>query len=434
MPTNQVFTGNAVLTAQTDTFSVTADAVATTYQFTINGKIVSVLGSGSGDATTAFNWQQALAASTIPEFLESSWSIGSGSTSATIARIAQTPGMRCPLASEVSGGATVTVSGGAGTVSGLTTTVANSGPNDYSVASNWVSGSVPGNGDTITLTNNTHSLLYGLNQIGVSTVTINCDNTYTGQIGLPINNPSGYEEYRPTFLKFQGFTASLGDGSGSGSGSGFICLDSSTTAFTCTVFSAGSPAFTGIPAVQLRNGASTNSLTVLQGIVGVAFNPSDTCTLTTLNMGYVSNTSSDAQVTCGAGCTLSGCTVTQTAGIFQALTSIASLTMGINANTATWLGTGNMTTLNIVGGTFSCESNGTITTATVLPGATLDASRDPRSKTITTLTVHGRGVYNDPNNTVTWTNPASFPDGVYSQNTPNGAVLTLGTGIHLQRS
>ena len=427
----QTFRGDAVAIAQSDTWAVTGDDSTSLYKFTINGKVVSTPGSGLGDASTAMNWYTALSGSQIPEFLESSWSVGTGSMSATLSRTAINPGNWCPLASAVTGGATVSVSGGAGTVSALTTVTPNSGPNDWGVAGNWVSGSVPGNGDTINLTNSSSSLWYNLDQHGVSTVTLNADNTYTGNIGLPqVNVQGGYYEYRPTNLKFNGIAANLGDGAGTGSGSGFIALDSHTTAFTCNVFSAGSPAFPGLPAVLIRGGAATgNSLNTLQGNVGVAFYSSDTCSLTTLTIGYITNAQSDAVVTCGGGCLLTGAAITQNGGVLQVATSLASLTMDVNAGTATILGSASVTTaLDVEGGTLYWESNGGWTAATIGFNGVMDFSRDPRGRTSVNITINNPSGFIDPNKTVTFVNPGGYwPNGI-------GSGSNLGTNFHLQRS
>lgn len=70
--------------------------------------------------------------------------------------------------------------GGTGTIS-VASNVENSGPNDWYTPGNWVEGIIPVDNDDIILTGN-FSILYGLNQIGVTVDTIQTHN-FNGKVG-----------------------------------------------------------------------------------------------------------------------------------------------------------------------------------------------------------------------------------------------------------
>ncbi len=127
-----VWNGHAQPVAQVVTITISGYHASTTYSITINSKTVSVAGT-TDTAGTASALQVALAASTIPEFAEVTWTYpGSG---AVVTGTAATPGV--PFT------ATSSVSGGSGTIGAVTTTTANSGPNVYSATANWSLGYVP---------------------------------------------------------------------------------------------------------------------------------------------------------------------------------------------------------------------------------------------------------------------------------------------------
>ncbi len=418
MATN-VFVANAATVAQVDVFSVLSDDSTSTYAATLNGKSVSVLGTGTGATDTATAWAAALAASTFPEFVESTWT----SDSTTVTRTAATPGMRCPLASETAGAFTISLSGGSGSISTVTTSVPNSGPSDWKVATNWSTGSIPG-ADDVYLNNTAVPLLYGLDQTGVSLVSLVPDSTFTGQLGLPTFNPAGYHEYRPTYLKVTACpTLKVGGGTGGGTGRFKVHTGGAPAV---TVYSAGSPIDQGLPAVILR-GTCTMTLTVEQGQVGVDIEPGDASALTAIKLGYTSNQQTDANIVLGSGATLSSCTVTQNGGVLQYEKTVAQHTM--NAGTATVLNSAAIPVLSLQNGTLYYQSDSTITSTTVGFNGTLDCSQDPRARTVVNATVYG--TLNDPNQSVTFTNPVSCPNGVGGT---GGATLNLGTPLRVTRS
>ena len=126
--------------SQRQTVVVTADDVTTSFLFTMNGKTISVLGSGTGVNPTAAAIVAALAASSISEFAEATWS-NPGAPSATIQVDAKTPGVPFVFSKSVSGGT--------GTLGAITTVTPSSGKWHVDDVTNWSLGVLPATSDTI---------------------------------------------------------------------------------------------------------------------------------------------------------------------------------------------------------------------------------------------------------------------------------------------
>lgn len=408
----QVWRGDAQSVAQVVTVQVTADDAATTYTITINGKTVSVAGTGTGVNATASALQVALAASSIAEFREVTWTAATDTVTGT----AVTAGVPFTASSSVGGGT--------GTIGSVTTATASSGPNDWSAAANWSTGSVPVTGDDVYLTNSASSVLYGLAQSGVTLGSLNVDSTFTGTVGLPrYNAGGGYLEYRPTYLAVSATVVNIGTGTGTGSGR--IKLNVGANAATFNVFATGQSAEQGVPAVQLLGSDPANALNCQQGTIGVALEPNQTSELATTRIGFQTSAQTDVTLTMGPGVTHP--TITQNGGTLTVANDVTTLTM--NAGTAYVLGTAGVTTLALQEGTLYFQSNGTIAAATVGTGGTLDFSQDPRTRTVTDLTLAAQSTLNDPNKTVTFTNPFAVQNCGLSE-----INLNLGQNFSLQRS
>lgn len=373
-----------------------------------NTKTVSYTATGADTNTTiAAALQALLAASTYPEFQEETWA---NPSAGVITATAKTAGVPFTVTASATGTGTLTAS----------TTTTSSGPNDVSLAANWSTNALPTTGDDVYVTGTSQGLLYNLSALSsVVLGTLTVDTTFTGQIGLPAQNANGYEEYRPRYWQIQTPTETYL--AGSGAGAPLIQRDNGSQAWSVNVAATGSPIVQGRPALLLKGSSGSNVLTVTRGVVGSAIDPGDTATWQTVNIGYQTSQRTDVTLTLGAGCTVA--TIDQTGGIVNVLTSVTTWTQ--QAGTTSFYGTGTLTTLDVEGGTFAYQSNGTCTTLTVGTSGTVDYRSDPRSRTVTNATVYGTLL--DPNKTVTFTNPISFPQGL-----PSGTML--GTGIHLQRS
>jgi hypothetical protein len=255
-----------------------------------------------------------------------------------------------------------------------TASTANSGPNDWSTAANWSAATVPVDNDDVIL-DGSNSMYYGLDQSSVEPTTLTIRQTFTGYCGLPKTNSNGYPEYREQYLKLGPATCTIGLGEGSGSGR--IKLDFTSDQTACTVIDTGRGAESGIPAVLLKGTNASNTLTVLDGEVGVAYFSDETSTVATL--------------------TVMGGTVTSRAGL---------TTLHLNGGTLRHGGSAAVTTANVNAGTLYYDSTGTATTVNLR--GTVDCSEAAGSRTFTTTNLYAGATLNDPRNSVTHTNGLIF--------------------------
>lgn len=417
---NVVWRGDASAIAQVNTLTVGgAPAAGQVYSVTINGKVISYTAiGGDTNATIATALAALLAATTAPpEFREITWADqGSGVITATAA----TAGIPFTNTSTATG---------TGTLATVIAT-ANSGPNDLGLASNWSTGSLPGNGDAIYFQDSNADALYNTDALAaVAPVLIQIDASYTGSIGLPYTNTNGYIEYRPRYLQFAGWTlANIGQGQGNGSGK--IQLDAQANDHTTNIWkTASSSSETGMPCVLIKGGSTATKINLQKGLLGVALFAGETAVLPALNLGYVSAVASDAQAWLGSGCTLT--TVTKTGGKLYSQTAVPTLVQ--YAGTTTLI-TGNMTTCtqnrssnntsNVV--SYCPPTGGTITTHTAQAGCALDVSGTEGTVTLTNATWYAGATINGPGGNLAMTNHASIPDGQASD-----VTLNLGPGRHV---
>ena len=248
--------GDAPAVAQVSTVAITAYDVATTYKLTINGKTVSVVGSGGTTTTVATALAAAWNASTIPEFAE----VTASSSTNTITLTADTAGV--PFT------ATSSVSGGTGTIGSVTGSVANSGPNCWDTAANWSTGAIPVDADTVIFRNNAVDCLYGIDQTGIYLDKMAIYASYTGTIGLPRLNANDYIEYRPTALILD-YVTRLEIGEGDGSGSGRIKLRTLSGATYGYVYSTGSRIESDVPSFVYNPPGAGSGIHVYSGDVGL---------------------------------------------------------------------------------------------------------------------------------------------------------------------
>jgi len=386
------WTGNAAAVAQVNSIVLGGTwNSGQIYTVTIDSKNVSytTVAPDAANADAAAGLLAALQASTIPEFQEVTWSL----STLTISGTASTAGVPFTNTSSATGAGTLVTS----------TTTASAGPNDLSSLGNYSTGAYPVNGDTFNVTNSTTAILYGLNQLSAVTLAaLNIDASMTANIGLPLNNPAGYVEYRP--LYFAVGATLLNIGNLTGGGSQLIQIDLGTVQTLANIQSTGTPASNTQPAVLLKGSNASNELNILQGSVGIAFNPGETARYLTVRTGQVGNPATDVTLTFGSGCTLTGATLSQNGGVVTSYTSIPTVNM--TAGTLDMRGTGTITTIDCEAGTVYYRTNGTLTAATFRNStAVLDCSFDPRPRTITDASFLNGATFVDPAKTVTMTNP-----------------------------
>jgi hypothetical protein len=377
----QRWLGNAAPVAQVTTYTPAGAATGMTFSITCNGKTVSYTTSLGTAADACSGLAAAIAAFGQAEFQE----FTPQAQPTYILLTGNTAGLPFTVTGAASGG------GGGGSVT-LASTTAATGPNDWANGANWASGSAPAASDDVYFDAGNVPCLYSLSQSAVTLDSLNVYQTYTGTIGLPLyNTKGGYREYRTQELTISATTVNIGQQTGNGSGR--IKLAVGSNACTLNVYNTGQPADNGIPALTWRGTNSGNIVSVNKGSVGLATFPGDAATIATLNLGYVSNKTGDAQVFCGGGATIT--TVNQNGGQLQINNGATTIASNIG-NVTIWSGA--VGTLNANGGNCIYNSIGTLTTAEVSDGGTLDFSQDQRAKTVTnTINIYGDNAsINDP--------------------------------------
>lgn len=324
---------------------------------------------------TAFN---ALDPDDYPEFA----TITASRTSNTLRLTADDAGIpfTCTVATtETGGGAADAQTIDGATSSSGTDSTACSSPNHWSIASNWSTGAVPVDNDTVIIDGDKPSILYGISQSSIDLTALTVYQNFTGTIGLPERNEDGYHEYRTTYLTL-GTVTTLKIGVGEGSGSGRIKINVGSNACTCNVLNTGSPEEQGIPAFLFKGGSASNVLNVTKGSVGAGFLPAETVNLSGgVRIGYRDNQQGDSQVWIGDGATVA--TINKDGGFLEL--NSAATTINHEAGEMRFEGSGALGTLNIAGGDVRYNSSGTLTTATVAGDGHLDFSQDMRAKTVT---------------------------------------------------
>lgn len=296
----------------------------------------------------------------------------------------------------------------------MATTTANAGPNAFATAANWSDAVVPVNTDTVVAENSSISILWDLDQSGVTLAELRVMKSYTGNIGL---NPDGFatsataidtsaSEYRDTRLKISSTTIRLGEHYGDGSpvGSQRIRLNTGSVQTQVNLHgSADSGSDGNREPVQWIGTHASNVLNVTKGKVGIAVSAAgEVATVATLNVSHSGNVNSDARVNIGPSVTLA--TVNQSGG--DVLMGCGCTTYEQRAGTMTTSGSGAITTAN-VGGMADMRSSGTINTLRVINGGSANFSKDPRAKTVTNCEVNAGGAINIDNGvplSITFTN------------------------------
>jgi len=390
MPSTITWKGDAPAIAQVDTLTV-GGTIETTDNFTmtINGKAVNVVAGSTVAATVAATIATTWNACTIPEFKEIT---AAATTGGALTLTADVPGK--PFTVTV---ATTETGGGAADSQTFSkaSTIASSGPNDWSTAANWSGGVLPASGDTVVLENSKSDILYGLDQHAVTLASLIVSQTFLATVGLPRTNSGGYVEYRPQYLQIGATLCTIGNGSGQGSGR--IKLDFYSIQTACTILNAGSAAETGVPSILLKGTHASNVLNLIKGIVGIAFFAGETATLATVNVGYFSNINGDSNLAMSSGVTLT--TIKQSGGSIFAASNITTLTQ--YAGLLTLQGSATIGTATLEG-TLYDQSTGTFTTLTVL--GKYDRRQSMAAKTCTNVTLYKGSEWHDPFHTVTCTN------------------------------
>jgi hypothetical protein len=405
----------ATAVAQVDTVEITAYDVATTYILTVNGEqVVSLIGQGGTVTTTAAAAVVLWNASTSPYCT----GITASNASGVITLTADTAGEPNTVTSSKSGGT--------GTIGSVTSVTAATGPNDWNNAVNFSGGAIPANTNDVVVDNTNQSILFGLDQSGMSG-TLNSFTVgagFTGKIGLNRNKfltagaeAAGAGEYREDYLKIEcDGVISISDDSGTGVTlkSQRIKIDNGANAATFRVFSTAdleNSADNPRPPVQLLSTSASSTLYAKSGFVGVAVAvPGETATFGTIN-------SAGARIITGNGLTLTTFVQSASGGATGAGSSIRAAgtitTMTINGGTVETSGSFAITTVNCGAGEFVSNSTGTITNLNST-GGSCNFIKSKEARTVTTPLIDAPGsIAYDPSvvtltNKVTSNNPVNY--------------------------
>ena len=375
--------------------SVDGTPANNTFTVTIGGVAVSAVGDTDVN-TTATNLRTALNASTHPYFAAITWSGGTGNIIGT----ADTAGAPFIAALTETGA-------GTGAVTDFAATTASAGPNDWSTADNWDTGSVPVGADDVIIENSDVNIVWGLAQSAVDLGTLRIDQSFTGKIGLDRTNfatsvegdtvsTTQKDEYREDYLDIGWATGDIGQNFGPGqpNGSTRLKLDNDKAAASVTTIhnTASSSAETGLPAIRLLAAHANANIIVRDapGGVGVAVDvPGETSTV-----GIVSV--SNGSVFIGSGTTITTLEVQNGTVLLQAAATVTAI--NVDGGTVTTEGDYVITALNITGGTVNCNNIKTagnaITTATIT-GGTLNGGDSMETRTWATVNPDGGSIVAD---------------------------------------
>jgi hypothetical protein len=428
--------GNAPAVAQVNTFLFAGTWEATDIVvFTIGTKSVSVV-TGSATiatlgATLAAAWN-ALDSTAYPEFSE----ITASFSTATLTLTADTAGK--PFTVTIS---TTETGGGAAdaqTIEGTTSTTgtvatANSGPNVYSLAANWDTGTVPVDADDIYFDSGSVDCLYDLSYSAVTPASITIGPGYSGEIGLPETNEDNsatpYREYRTTYLTLGVSTDATNIALTVNGGGGRVKINHGSSQYTANIKNTGQRAESQIPTLLLKGTHASSSISISKGDLGVAYFGGETSTVLTLNVGFQTNPAGDSSVVLGSGVTLTNATIVMTGGTLETNSATSGTATITQYDGLLKLQAGGQLGLTVRGGTCVYNSTGTLGGAPVVSGTGhLDFSQDLRAKTVTNpVDVYGPDAKVSDPTKVVGTLVVDLDE------TANSANINIGTNIRLTR-
>lgn len=381
--------GDAPAVAQVNHFTPASVGAGNTFTITINGKAITYTAAAGAVQDVCDGLTPLLQASLYPEFQEVTWT----EDNAKIIGTSNTPGRPFTATSSASGGTATFVK---------STSVASSGPNDWSTASNWSGGAVPGGSDTVVVYPGKPDILYGLDQSGAGTITsITWMQNARSRLGLPSQNSGGYTEYRTTHLNinvgaiYVGFQNTENRG-----GTPRFKINTLTGNCIMVVAFCGQPEANEIAVVDWIGDHASNLIQVLYGSVALGVNgASKIGTLRVGDTGAQANTN----VIVGSRVTQFG-TLTQTGGKVTALFQPTTWTQ--TGGTSVLNASGTVTTCNLSNGLLYIDNAPTITNMKLKTGGVLDCSRISAGPTFTNTTIYSGTQLYDPRGSITFTNPA----------------------------
>ncbi len=377
--------GGAQAVAQVTTITFSAYTSGQTYTVVINGKSVSYTAAASTAADVSSGLQAAIAASGGAEF---STMTASGTTSLILT--SNNPGEPTTITASATGGITATV----------TATTAATGPNHFDNANNWIGGALPSAGDDLVFEDSSYGVLYALEDTdNYGDITI--DSTFTGEIGLPVQNATGYREYRPRFLKLGDGTSSyaLTVGLGTGRQPPRVFIDANLADVTAKIYNSGNSATDEMPIV-LKNTGSASTLDVYAGKIHVDADSAGD--LANLRITPADGGSNNVYVLIDEA--VDAGVIVQTGGVLEVRGVASSIDASNNAQARFVLAAACPIIVAANGATVYWESTAGVTTSiSVHARGSVDFARNGAAKTVAAAVLYASGSITDPLGIVTWT-------------------------------
>lgn len=364
------YTGNAVRRKQVDTYTVASPTSgASTYTVVCNGKTFTYVAASNVAADVAAALVAAYQAQTnILELLDAVADVNGAIVTFTSIQ----DGYPFTFTESVSGG---------GTWSGSTTTT-NSGSGVFDLADNW-SAAISSSDDLVIEKPNT-DIQFRLTSLTTSLTSFTIRGTFTGQLGLPIQNSADYPEYRGCYAKLVCPLYIIGIGEGNGPSRCYI--ESNAGAAASVVVHKTGSSNDSYPACMLKHTSggsnSFSSIRVVDGDVGIALLAGEVATVTLLTVGDNGTTPT---VSAGVGATIA--TATINGGEVHLVTTPATA-LTINGGASVYITNGGgSTAVSVLDGSLELGGTGsslTLTDLTIGSNGTLDLS-------------HGQGTVNVTN-------------------------------------
>lgn len=243
---------------------------------------------------------------------------------------------------------------------------------DLSNVSNYSTGALPSNGDTLIVEKRSASFTTGLTALsGIALDTLVVRDSFTGSFS---SLTGSYVELDADKVIFDGRGA-------------VNLLDFGANSVSyINVMGTASQASDGLPALRIL-GSAIDDINVVAGSVGVACHKSnETATISKIVAGG-RNSGGIANVRIGPGATVTTIEINDGAVINEALATVT--TIEINSPIGSCISSGgNITTLTINNGSYIDQANNSTIATLVLSGGTYDASQSPTNKNITNLTIN----------------------------------------------
>lgn len=266
---------------------------------------------------------------------------------------------------------------------------------DWATAGNWSNG-IPVSTDTVYIEHASRSIDTNLDQSAVTLAALYVRQSYIGQLGTA----AAYLQIGTAVLHVGGHV-----GAGAPAGSPRVKIDVGTTACAISIWNSAAVSIdAGLPPIRLLANNAATTLRVSRGIVGLAVGASsETSTVASIDVGFLTNKLNDASVVVGPGVTVA--TLTKTGG--AAVVHCAATTITNTDGSLLTMGTGAIGTLTVQGGTAVCNSAGTITTLSAY-GGLVDMTQSSAPRTVTTSRIKAPGALRLDPTVITLTNPLSL--------------------------